>query len=136
MSVYPVLQILLARFAKVRTAQSRLDWHGLKLVLMEYWRVPSLSFIEGSSYTGLLAQPTSMDMEANPIAIVLIMLPRCTWSSGLQIAYRVFKPASTTSAASVTTLATNSYSISIGERHSTLHIGLHSVISLSALPWH
>jgi hypothetical protein len=86
MSVYPVLQILLARFAKVRTAQSRLDWHGLKLVLMEYWRVPSLSFIEGSSYTGLPAQPASMDIEANPIAIVLIMLPRYKWSGGLPIA--------------------------------------------------
>jgi hypothetical protein len=53
---------------------------------MEYWRVPSLSFMEGSSYTGLPAQPASMDIEANPIAIILIMLPRCTSSGGLPIA--------------------------------------------------
>jgi hypothetical protein len=74
MSVYPVLQILLARLARVRTAQSRLDWHGLKLVLMEYCRVPSLNFMEGSSYTGFPAQPASMDTEAKAVAITFITL--------------------------------------------------------------
>jgi hypothetical protein len=86
MRTYPVLQILLARFARVRTAQSRLVWQGLKLVLMEYWRVPSLNFIGGSSYTGLPAQPANIDTETNAIAIILIMLPRCMQSSGLPIA--------------------------------------------------
>jgi hypothetical protein len=105
MTVYPFLQILLARFAKVRAAQSRLDWHGLKLVLMEYWCVPSLIFMEGSSYTGLPAQPANMDIEANPIASVLIMLPRRAWPSGLPIAYRVFKPASVASAITLVTIS-------------------------------